>query len=437
MVKLFALLGLGAALLSPAAPLCRAGGFVQTKGTRFVRGGKPYYFIGANFWQGINLGSKGPGGDRALLVRELDRLKAMGVLNLRIMAASEGPDTEPWRMAPALQKKPGVYDRELFDGLDYFISELGMRGMTAVVALNNFWPWSGGMAQYVSWRGGGPIPYPPPHPGGDWGKYQKYAAQFYSNKAALKDYRRLVKTVIKRKNSYTKRLYRDEPAIMAWELANEPRGDYNKAGFNVWLAETAAFIKSLDRNHLVTTGCEGETPYPEAGLDFTKNHKIPEIDYATMHIWVTNWNWFNPLKTDETYPAALVKMKEYFKSHVDKAAAFGKPVVLEEFGIGREGGSYDPKAGVLLRDRYYAAVFEDAYNSAQSGSPLAGAAFWAWAGESRPPRPGEAWKTGDPFTGDPPHEYQGWYSVYDGDTSTVKVITDFAAKFTALAPPEK
>ena len=41
-------------------------------------------------------------------------------------------------MVPALQKKPGVYDKELLDGLDYFIAELGRLGMTAVVTLNNF-----------------------------------------------------------------------------------------------------------------------------------------------------------------------------------------------------------------------------------------------------------------------------------------------------------
>jgi len=426
-----------AVLLLGLAPLCRAGDFVQAKGGHFTRNDKPYYFIGANFWQGMNLGSKGPGGNRTLLVRELLRLRSMGVTNLRIMAASEGPDTEPWRMVPALQKKPGVYDEELLDGLDYFISEMGKLGMTAVVTLNNFWPWSGGMAQYVSWHGGGKIPYPPPAAGGDWTTYQKYAARFYSNKAAVKDYQGFVKTLVKRTNPYTKRLYRDEPAIMAWELANEPRGIDNKAAFNSWLVSSAAFIKKLDHNHMVTTGSEGDTPYADAGMDFTKNHAIPGIDYSTIHIWITNWGWFDPLKKEETYPVALGKMKAYLKAHVDKAAAFGKPVVLEEFGLGRDGGSYDPKSGVALRDAYYTAVFDEAYNSAKAGSPLAGAAFWAWAGESRPPRPGESWKAGDPWLGDPPHELQGWYSVYEGDTTTVKVITDYAEKFTALAPPEK
>jgi mannan endo-1,4-beta-mannosidase len=417
---------------------CGAADFVKVKGVQFTRDNKPYYFIGANFWQGMNLGSKGPGGDRAKLVRELDRLQAMGITNLRIMAASEGPDTEPWRMVPALQKSPGVYDEAVMDGLDFFISELGARNMTAVVTLNNFWPWSGGMAQYVSWHGGGAIPYPPPAEGGDWGKFQKYSAQFYSNKAAVKNFRDVVKTLITRMNPYTQRSYADEPAIMAWQLANEPRGSSNTKDFNIWISETASFIKSLDRNHLVTVGSEGDTPSPvNAGNDFIKNHSSPNIDYATIHIWVTNWDWFDPLKKDETYPVAVRKMKDYFKSHVERATTFGKPVVLEEFGIGRAGGSYDPKADVVLRDQFYKEVFNEAYQSAKIGSPLAGVAFWAWAGENRPPRPGAPWKPGDPWLGDPPHEFQGWYSVYDCDTTTVKVITEFAAKFNALSSTEK
>jgi len=55
---------------------------------------------------------------------------------------------------------------------------------------------------------------------------------------------------------------RNDPTIMAWELANEPRGFHNNAAaFNTWLDDTVAHIKSLDPNHLVTTGCEGDTPY--------------------------------------------------------------------------------------------------------------------------------------------------------------------------------
>jgi mannan endo-1,4-beta-mannosidase len=70
-------------------------GFIKVSGTGFIRNGKDYTFMGTNFWYGLNLGSSGPGGNRERLLRELDRLAAMGVKNLRIMGGSEGPDQEP------------------------------------------------------------------------------------------------------------------------------------------------------------------------------------------------------------------------------------------------------------------------------------------------------------------------------------------------------
>jgi mannan endo-1,4-beta-mannosidase len=36
------------------------------------------------------------------------------------------------------------------------------------------------------------------------------------------------------------------------------------------------------------------------------------------------------------------------------------------------------------------------------------------------------WTQGDDFIGDPPHEPQGWYSVYDKDNSTLEIIKKYA-----------
>ena len=47
------------------------------------------------------------------------------------------------------------YDEELLAGLDYLLVELGKRGMHAVIYLNNFWEWSGGMGTYLYWTNGG------------------------------------------------------------------------------------------------------------------------------------------------------------------------------------------------------------------------------------------------------------------------------------------
>ena len=55
---------------------------------QFIRNGKPYYFVGANFWYGPILGSKGQGGDRKRLHKELDYLKSIGVTNLRVLVGA-------------------------------------------------------------------------------------------------------------------------------------------------------------------------------------------------------------------------------------------------------------------------------------------------------------------------------------------------------------
>ncbi|MFL5731230.1 MAG: cellulase family glycosylhydrolase [Cytophagaceae bacterium] len=408
--------------------------FVQVKGTHFELDGKPYYYLGTNFWEGMNLASKGPGGDRERLLRELDKMKALGITNLRILAGSEGPDTEPWRIVPSMQPSPGVYNKDLLDGLDFLLSEMGKRKMLAIVVLNDFWQWSGGMAQYLQWNGGGNIPYPPPHPGGSWDVVQKYTAQFYSNKNAVKQANDFVRMIVTRKNTYSGLDYKNDPAIMAWQLGNEPRGAGNTTDFNVWIDSTSALIKSLDPNHLVSTGCEGETPSPEgAGVDFVKNHSSKNIDYATVHIWVQNWGWYDPAKSSKTFEEAKSKMMMYFNDHVQKSIKMGKPMVVEEFGLARDKGSFDPAATTAMKDQYYSSVFDQVYIAAKSGSPVAGVNFWAWAGEGRPKKPyGGYWKAGDPFLGDPPHEQQGWYSVYDSDSTTTGIIRNYTAKMSEL-----
>jgi mannan endo-1,4-beta-mannosidase len=108
-------------------------------------------------------------------------------------------------------------------------------------------------------------------------------------------------------------------------------------------------------------------------------------------------------------------------------------MVLEEFGISRDLNSHDPNAATTFRDRYYEKVFEEVYRLAKAeNTVLAGVNFWAWAGEGRPYKAEGIWKEGQDFIGDPPHETQGWYSVYDRDSTTINVIRKYARMMDAL-----
>ena len=184
----------------------------------------------------------------------------------------------------------------------------------------------------------------------------------------------------------------------------------------------------------------------------------------------------------------------YIAASVAQAAALNLPLVLEEFGFPRDLGSRAAAAPVTRRDAYCADVFDTLLASASSGGALAGVNFWAYGGRGRPaarnvpataadlcgvgaggnvtvnysaPLPPtltgspldwaacfadqggrqntcgrdtwwatrEAWPPGayagqDTFLGDPPHESQGWYSVYDND-STMALVRAYTGRLNA------
>lgn len=426
---------LGVACVAIPAAQAQPDGFVRVEEGRFVVDGHPYYFTGTNFWHGLYLGSEGVHGDRQRLLRELDRLAGLGIDNLRVMASSEGPDTEPMRVKPAVQPEPGVYDEELLRGLDFLLAEMAKRDMRAVLVLNNFFMWSGGMAQYVSWATGTPIPYPSVEQGGaSWDDYQRYAAQFYADAQAQKLFLDLINELVHRENHITGVLYRDDPTIMAWQLANEPRGFGYSDAYVEWVDRAAGFLQLIDPNHLVSLGGEGKLTEHER-TQFERVARSPHLDYLTIHIWIENWGWFDPKRPEETFPTAVGRAMGYLADHLTLARALGKPVVVEEFGASRDGGRFESTAGTTYRDRYYRILLEALYKLALEGNAVGGSNVWSWSGEAVPQHPGRPWQPGEPLTGDPPHEMQGWYAIYAGDESTQALLAHYARLMKELRVP--
>jgi len=397
--------------------------FIRIENTQFKKGNQTYRYLGTNFWYGMNLGASDSTGNRIRLINELDHLSALGVKNLRIMAATEGPNSEPWRISPALQTSPQQYSQPLLDGLDFLLAEMQKRDMHAVVCLNNMWPWSGGFAQYVNWVTKEKIPYPPPSPNGSWLKFTTYADRFFQLPEAQELANQCLELIINRTNSINNIPYKEDPTIMAWQLANEPRSLFHKKKYLEWVQATAKLIKSLDSNHLVSVGSEGNAFFPLSSK-FKEEHTFAEIDYCTAHIWIENWKWYNPQKGKRNFNKAVRKAENYLKQHIAEAKELGKPIVLEEFGIARDNGSYSDASSTDRRDSYYDRLFTIIYQSDHLHAM--GANFWAWGGEGRPTAPKAVWQLGNDFIGDPPFEYQGWYSVYNTDHSTLEVLKKWA-----------
>ena len=119
-------------------------GFVKVEDGRLSLDGKPYRFVGANLCYGAWLGAPAAFGDHARLTRELDKLLSLGVTNLRVLGAGERSPAKV-AMDPTFRGPGEDYDQTLLTGLDVLLAEMGKRGMKAVIYVNNFWDWSGGM----------------------------------------------------------------------------------------------------------------------------------------------------------------------------------------------------------------------------------------------------------------------------------------------------
>jgi len=276
----------------------------------------------------------------------------------------------------------------------------------------------------------------PAHP---WPEFPDRNAAFYTCAAAQALYRDYIRALVTRTNSVTGTAYADDPTIMAWQLANEPRpGGSDRVAvpnlphFYRWIDDTARYIKTLDGNHLVSTGSEGLKGSIEREDVVLAAHRSGAIDYVTTHIWPNNWSWMDAARLRETYDAGAARVADYIDAHVRLARTLGKPLVIEEFGYPRDGAdAYDPAVPTTYKDRFYAQVYATIEADVARGGPLAGSNFWAWNGEARSPHADHRFRRGDrAYMGDPPHEPQGWYGVFDGDT-TLAIVRRHAAALRA------
>jgi mannan endo-1,4-beta-mannosidase len=400
--------------------------FIRVDGTRLIHNGAPYYFAGTNMWYGCYVGSTGSTGNRPRLLRELDSLRAYGLTNLRVLAASEESAMRR-SVKPAIQRAPGVVDDSLLQGLDFLLAEMAKRHMHAVLYLGNYWEWSGGFSQYNVWTGGPTVD--PEDTTQGWGAFMDYSATFYSNDRAMQMFRDYVRSIVTRTNTVNGRSYASDPTIMSWQLVNEPRpgrddepGRKNLPQFYRWIDETAQFIHGLDTNHMVSAGSEGTVGTLRSEEYFLRAFETPHIDYLNLHLWPLNWGWFNPVAWERTLPQTEINAVEYFNRHMALARTLGKPIVMDEFGLGRDGGRYHPGTPTQARDRYLRLICKVLEDSARAGAPLAGSNFWAWGGEGAAQHPDGMWQRGDPFVGDPPQEPQGRNSVFISDTSTIGIL---------------
>lgn len=324
--------------------------FVKTSGTNFTLDGRPFFVTGVNNHY-LTYGSQDE------VTRVLDDAVAMGANVVRtflqpVIGSLDGSIATiwDWRLkadASDLAVKgtyllywdPSQNRMAINDGpngmqkIDFLIAEAGKRHLRLIIALLDFWAYTGGAQQMRAWYGSRDAP-------GVQGQYNTNVGKeksefFFQDPRTKRDYRTWVSHVVQRVNPLTRLAYRDDPTIMAWELMNE--GNAQPEALRLaWTAEMTAYVKSLDPDHLVTSGHANVEPKLS---DLT----IPTLDFGTWHGY--------PLY----YKLTVQQFDSLITEFCQLAVRAGKPVLLEEFGYARSNQNFAEAYAMwldtLTRDR--------------------------------------------------------------------------------------
>ena len=234
--------------------------FVTRSGDRLMEGDKQYRFISFNIpnlhlvednmaFEAVN---EWRFPDEFEITDALSTIQQLGGRATRMYVISicrkDGPNPIPCHV-----RKPGEFNEEAFRALDKVLEVANREGVRVIIPLVDNWKWWGGAEQYAEHRG-------------------KAVEAFWTDPEIISDFKKTVNYVLNRRNTYTGTLYKDDKAILAWETGNEIYSPYS------WTRQIAAYIKSLDTNHLIWDGfyIGNKELQPEALND-------PNIDIVSSH----------------------------------------------------------------------------------------------------------------------------------------------------------
>ena len=275
---------------------------------------------------------------------------------------SEGPDW-PWRVGPeafdrafaqmaavgldaaridllwsAVEPEPGRYDEAHLAVLDGVLAAARRHGLLLHPAL--FIGGEVGDAYWdVPWREGR-------HPHRDPEMIRLQAAQV----------------------AYLARRWRDDPAVLAWDLTDEPPfwlfRDTTDDDARAWTTALVDAIRAVDAGALVTIGTAGQ----EVGWGpFRADVVAGDLDFATVHPY--------PIYQPDLYPDGLLapRMTHAAAFETALAAGTGRPVMVHEYGASST--QFDPER---------IAAYDRLLCWSSLGRGAAGFFAWCWT-DAAPP----------------------------------------------------
>jgi|GEM_PF-845155 len=345
---------------NPPPPPPSSGSFVTTQNANFMQDGQVLRFAGTNAYYLPNYEKLNSG----VVDNALDLFQDTGITVIRMWGFYDGYDcgySQHDSSENVIQTAPGVYSESALKDLDRVIAKGKDRGISFIIPFINFWDELGGVCQYNTWAGA-------TNPSTNM-------TFFLSNSQTQKWYKDYITMLLNRVNTVTGIAYKNEPAIFAWQIMNEGRNSGKDATImRNWYQEIAQHIKSIDPNHLVSTGEEGfdegtPTQYSigeysntyvlraNEGTSYIANTSIPEIDFGSAHWYPGEFGFGHTVNSN-----LLNAQKAWLTDHKNIAGSVGKPFYIGEFGLAGWGNQ-------AVHDMYNA-LYQHAENIQLDGSLL-------------------------------------------------------------------
>ncbi len=231
-----------------------------------------------------------------------------------------------------------VYDEVALRALDHVLAGAHARGVSLVLTLGNYWNDYGGVKRYVEWAG---LPSP-----------EEGDPRFFTDEGIRAHYRQHVEQLLSRVSTVDGLRWADHPAVLYWELLNEPR--LQDPLLMPWFVEMAAAIHAIAPAALVSSGQEGFSD------------QLSGLDVESLHLFPESWRW-SPLDTAQ-------KGRELVVEHARRARTAGRPLLFGELGL-RNDGAFE------LAERR--ALYRGWLRCAEAQG-VAVALIWMFANDARP-----------------------------------------------------
>jgi len=199
-------------------------GFVRRDKASLVLNGQAYRFTGNNVYYLLYKSHYMIDDVFETMQRNgMQVVRTWGFSDGKALYAGDGDGVANGNEGCALQPEPRLYYEPTWVKMDYVIQSAGEHGIRLILPLVNHWSdldveggrnGFGGMGQYLEWCGVARY---------DCGGRLINKAAFITDPCAKQLYKDYIHYTLNRENSLTHIHYKDDPTILAWELANEPR----------------------------------------------------------------------------------------------------------------------------------------------------------------------------------------------------------------------